>query len=107
MTLTWQLDAGLTSFFMNGIDSWLSLASAGIVWARSLVRPPSSWGRTRRRSWWKKGRLASIIDAVESGPGTSVRVRARANWRSGPAGQLGGPGCGPLHRVVSRDLRAG
>ena len=79
MTLTWQFEAGRTSFFMNGIVAWLSLASARTVEERSLVRPPSSDGRTSSRSWWKNGRLASIIGAVVLAAGT----RSRANARSG------------------------
>ena len=78
MTLATQLAVGRTSFFISGIVSLVSLASAGTVGRRSAVSPRSSEGCTRSLSWVTNGRLASTIGPVDFTPGTSARANARS-----------------------------
>ena len=80
MTLTTQLAAGRTSFFISGIVALVSLASAGTVGRRSAVRPRSSEGWTSSRSWVMNGRLASTVGPVDLTPG-SERARQLAQRR--------------------------
>src|SRR6202012_5847767 len=82
MTLTTQLAAGRTWFFMSGIVSLASLASAGTVGFRSAVRPRSSDGWTRSLSWVTNGRLASTIGPVDFTPGMSALASVRRGGKA-------------------------
>ena len=95
-TFARQLDAGRTPFRINGIDSAVRSASAGIVAARSDASPPSSDGCTSSLSWVMNGRLASIAGPAETTPG----MRALASVSTGGSAALTAFSAGTAVRSV-------